>query len=385
MKKLRPKSFLLRGSQDRSVVVGAPPGFDFLASLRNASSIKASVAFGHMSGWDLIKATLVNSRAKGIQVLLGQSFLQTEPNVLDSLRECKPGRIRGKLAAALTTFHPKVWIVDAPDGAFAIVGSANLSKGGFSKNIECSAYVAGDDALKELDNWFAACWRSGSPLRSELCATYRAMYKRASAARAAAKKAIQEATDELADLEVSWRRQDAVEAARRFFASEPGREAQRKRTEAMEKITKCLKPRQFQFSKDDWHCFLKIPEFGNMKRIRRDTDRRLPQIRKAFLHLANKTVPLADRVDSIVPTGGRYHVPGIGLNIATKVLAMLDRRECAVYNVRVAKTLKAFGYKTERGATMGTHYAQFCKDTKSFVRDCGLSDMLSLDPFFLNY
>ena len=98
-----------------------------------------------------------------------------------------------------------------------------------------------------------------------------------------------------------------------------------------------------------------------MKRIRRDTDRHLPQIRKAFLYLADESKPLAARVDAVVAGRGRYHVNGIGMNIATKVLAMLNPKERAVYNKRAAETLETFGYDTNREATKGAMYASSVK------------------------
>jgi hypothetical protein len=87
VKRLKAQSFLKGGSPDRSLVIGAPTEFDFLASLRDAISIKAAIAFGHMSGWNQVSKALANSHALCIQILLGQSFLQTEPDVLEAL--CK--------------------------------------------------------------------------------------------------------------------------------------------------------------------------------------------------------------------------------------------------------------------------------------------------------
>jgi len=202
--------------------------------------------------------------------------------------------------------------------------------------------------------------------------TYREKYSKIANAKAAAKAAIQQATDELTALETTWRNQDAIEQVRRYFASKEGRDSGNRRIAAMAEIQKCLKPPSFAFTRHDWHDFLKIHEFGNMKRIRRNTDRHLPQIRKAFLYLADESKPLAARVDAVVAGSGRYHVPGIGMNIATKVLAMLNPKGRAVYNKRVLETLEAFGYYTNQGATKGALYAKFCSDMRVFVKDCGI-------------
>ena len=383
MKKARPQSFLKGGSPDRSVVVGAPAGFDFLATLREATSIKAAIAFGHMSGWDQIRSAIANSSAQSIQILLGQSFFQTEPEVVDSLLKLESNRFHGKLAPVQSTFHPKVWIVESRNSSYVIVGSANLSYGGFVDNTECSAYLSGRDTIQALNNWFKSLWKSAVPLKSELCQAYREKYSKIAGAKAAARAAIQQATDDLTALETTWRKQDAIEQVRRHFATQKGRDSGDRRIAAMDEIRKCLKPGSFAFTTRDWHRFLTIHEFGSMKRIRRDTDRHLPQIRKAFLYLADESKPLAERVDAVVAGRGRYHVNGIGMNIATKVLAMLNPRERAVYNKRAAETLETFGYDTNREATKGAMYAKFCKDWRIFVKDCGLSDMLRIDSFFV--
>jgi HKD family nuclease len=390
MKKLRPQSFLKNGSPERSVVVGAPADFDFLATLRDATSIKAAIAFGHMSGWSQVGSVLTNSRAENIQILLGQSFLQTEPDVLDSLRKLESAHFHSKLAPTQSTFHPKVWIVESRHTSYTIVGSANLSYGGFADSTECSAYLKSKEAVEAMNNWFSSLWKQGSQLKPELCQAYRERYGKAADARLAAKAAIQQATDELTALEMAWRKEEAIEQARKYFETKDNRDSGERRIAAMEAIRKCLKPRQFSFSKDDWHEFLKISEFGSMKRIRRNTDRHLPLLKKAFAHLADESKPLAARVDAVVPDRGRYHVPGIGMNIATKVLAMLNPDERAVYNERVAKTLRAFGYETNGERTDGELYAKFCRDMKAFVRDCDLPEMLrpemlSIDSFFEDY
>jgi HKD family nuclease len=385
VKRLKAQSFLKGGSPDRSVVIGAPTGFDFLASLRDAISIKAAIAFGHMSGWNQVSKALANSHAQCIQILLGQSFLQTEPDVLEALCKLESPCFHGKLAPAQPTFHPKVWIVESRNTSFVIVGSANLSYGGFADNRECSAYLSNKEAVNSLKSWFTSTWKESAQLKQELCDAYRERYCKTVEARNCAKIAIKQASDELTALQTAWRRGEAIAQASTYFKTAGGNDSGKRRIAAMAAIKKCLNPPSFAFSKNDWHNFLKIHEFGSMKRIRRDTDQYLPQVKKAFLYLADESTPLAARVDAVVPDRGRYHVPGVGMNIATKVLAMLNPKQRAVYNERVAKTLRAFGYDTNQGATEGALYAQFCSDMKAFVKDCGRSEMLSIDSFFEDY
>jgi hypothetical protein len=73
------------------------------------------------------------------------------------------------------------------------------------------------------------------------------------------------------------------------------------------------------------------------------------------------------------------------MNIATKVLAMLEPAARPVYNQPVADTLGAFGYATTTKESEGKRYEIFCREMSSFVKECGLSQMLKIDSFFEYY
>ena len=130
-------SFLKASPKGKSVLAGAPGAFDFLSAVREAQTIKCALAFGHMSGWHEINAALNASSAKSVAILLGQAFFQTEPDLLDRLTERQQDRkgFQGRLAPAKPTFHPKVWLLETSSATHAIVGSANLSRGGFIDNV----------------------------------------------------------------------------------------------------------------------------------------------------------------------------------------------------------------------------------------------------------
>lgn len=383
MSKVRP--FLTSRGPHGSVLIGAPDEFDFIQALRQASSIRAAIAFGHMTGWRKVENALRASSAKSIRILLGQAFLQTEPDVLDELYTLKSGSFQGRLAPSRPTFHPKVWMIETPSATHLIIGSANLSYGGFVGNTECSAYLKGPQSSEAISSWFDGLWKRSSPLTDELCRKYREQYNKAAAPRAKARTAIEAAGNELANAQMEWRRNDATREARRYFATTAGKEAAQHWREAMDRIRKCLNPPTFQFSKEDWLQFLSIPEFGSMGRIRRDTAQLLPDIRRAFLHLADERIELAQRVNDVVPHTGRFHVPGIGRNIATKILAMLHPKDMPVYNGRVEKALIAFGYRLGGEKSEGDRYRDFCREIRLFAQECELPDVLSVDPFFEHY
>jgi HKD family nuclease len=133
---------LEEGGDDRSVIVGAPEEFDFRAALKEATAVRIAMAFGHMTGWKEIEEHLTGSSAATIQVLLGQAFFLTEPQLLLRImslqKDSQAPRFEVKLASANGTFHPKVWIIDNDNTSLCIVGSGNLSRGGLLQNVECA-------------------------------------------------------------------------------------------------------------------------------------------------------------------------------------------------------------------------------------------------------
>ena len=91
------------------------------------------------------------------------------------------------------------------------------------------------------------------------------------------------------------------------------------------------------------------------------------------------------RMNEVVNKGRSHHVHGIGWNVATKVLAMLNPRKMPVYNQAVEETLRSFGYKIDPQESTGVAYQAFCTAMQSFVKECGQSEMLSIDAFFSHY
>jgi HKD family nuclease len=154
---------LLAGGTDLgSVLVGAPPDFDLLSSLRTSTTIRLAIAFGHMSGWELLREAFTRSTAHSVQVLFGQAFCQTEPKVLlefiNLAKRCRGRRFEVRLASDRSIFHPKVWIIEQKEMAAAIVGSGNLSGGGLRDNVECGIYTDNSGQVAALREWFETHW-----------------------------------------------------------------------------------------------------------------------------------------------------------------------------------------------------------------------------------
>jgi len=281
MEVTKPQPFLKRDPGSESVLAGVPANFDFLAALRDATSIRVAMAFGHMTGWRRIEAAILHSPSREIFILLGQAFFQTEPELLALLlarkRDSASPHLHVKLASVSSTFHPKVWIIENEHAANTqvIVGSANLSNGGLESNIECSAYLDSPSTATGMRNWFDALWSASPALTRERFDAYRKGYENTLQIREQARASVDAASVDLVRVEQSWRRDEAIKEARRYFLSPKGTAAAKRRVLAMKAIRKCLKPRSFDFGRTEWNRFLEIHEFGSMKRIRRDTAERL--------------------------------------------------------------------------------------------------------------
>jgi len=52
------------------------------------------------------------------------------------------------------TFHPKVLLIESPRRHCVVIGSGDLSGGGFLSNIECSLFSTVPRIVQQADGWF---------------------------------------------------------------------------------------------------------------------------------------------------------------------------------------------------------------------------------------
>ncbi len=189
-----------------------------------------------------------------------------------------------------------------------------------------------------MRDWFDALWDASPALTRERFEAYREGYESTLQLRKAGLRAsVDAAALDLEHLEQSWRREEAIKEAKRYFLSPKGIAAAKDVFGNRRRYANASSPDTLDFGQPEWNQFLEIHEFGSMKRIRRDTAERLPAIRRAFVHLADASIPLVQRVDDVIRRDGRLHVYGMGRNIVTKVLAMLEPQESLSTTKRLEK------------------------------------------------
>ncbi len=385
MAELALSPILESGSSDRSAVIGAPEDFDFLASLTNAQVVRVAVAFGHKSGWTQVEHALRRSTASRVEVLLGQAFYQTEPELifaLIGLQKQNAPVFEVRLAAAASIFHPKVWIVEGADRSFGIVGSGNLSRGGLLSNVECSLYTSRQTDVTALQHWFKVQW-AAAPDVAKTYEKYIADYQLLDPQRKTIDAKIGAATKAQADREATWQRGHAIKLSAAYFKSLHGKEEVQSRLSAIEKMRKLLHYPDFTFSVGEWQEFLRIPELGRI---------RLGHEQKTIDSLPT-LIPILKKLPNFKSVGPAVEAlqsqRGIGRNLATKLLAVYNPDKNVVVNEPVQSALRAFEYDRELDFEMtGPSYEKFLKDLAPFIEECEIARLApapALDAFFYDY
>jgi HKD family nuclease len=374
-----------------AAVLGLPQGFSLPFTLQTAKEIRLATAFAHRSGWRFLKEPVHGSKAT-IFLLAGRDCYQTEPKLLTDWLQLKAkanGRVKAHLASDEAFFHPKVLVVtfEQPERDFAVVGSGNLSEGGLSKNTECSLFITDATAVKQVADWFDIEFRRGLELNEKLIAVYEIDYNRNKDKRIALTKRDAETGKKLkAAAEAtmaSW--EEAVKAARKYFATTQFTVSYRKRQVGADEIGHALNAPSFDFDKNGLNAFFRIGPLGKLDPRSRDTLwRHRNRLKKALKQLAANPKAALPRV---LNPDGDLHVPGAGLNTITKILAALFPQEWPVYNRRVSVALAGFGYKHPRGASPAEKYIAYRDVMRRFAGACGTKstkpDALALDAFFL--
>lgn len=373
-------------------VVDLPQNFDLERKLRSAATIRLATAFAHWSGWKCIKSYVENSNARSC-LLTGLAFCQTEPTVLTDWCElAKARKVEPRLFINKgVTFHPKVLIVSGNKSRFAVVGSGNLSEGGFLNNIECSIYTENAAVVDHLTQWFDSLFeneRLTKRLRAEDVRQYRPRYEAARAAKQEVTKLQEEVEGELGESHrnqlAEWHK--AIAQARRFFASKEFKESyEEQRRIVREDIKTAIGYPDFDFDYVGLTRFYDIQDLGHLIQIRKDSVwKERKKLRHGLLQLIDDSKPIEVRINDLLNERGRHRIYGVGPNFVSKILAVHNPQEYSVLNDPVKKSLDKFGYERHRG-TIGQKYAEFASLMRRFMKESGARDSLAVDAFFYHF
>jgi hypothetical protein len=358
--------------------------------LREATGTDIVTAFAHETGWKLIKEHVVNSSGP-LRLLAGLSFVQTEPAVLRDWigREMARRRAKAYLWTGRQTFHPKVFVLRRSKGAVALVGSGNLSAGGLRDNVECFYYVDERSHVGAIAAWITQliAHKDCRTLSLKAIDEYEVLWKEARKKQRelnALDKRARAAAAEIQQAELkSWTQ--AVAAAKAFLKRDRGA-AWAAHRKAASRIKRLLDYPRFHFTESDWNEFYDVWELGHLIPIwKHRVYRQRDQLVAGLRILADRSRPIAERVNALCDRESPNYVEGFGLNAATKILASIEPSKWPVENHPIRAARKSFGYSPPRGGSFGEKYAVFADTMQTFKAASGAKDMLELDGFFYEW
>lgn len=129
--------------------------------IRNSGELTIAVAFLKMTGFRIIQKNLhsIVQSDKKITFIIGVDFYQTEPDALYKLFDFTKNNVNVKLYICTNknkTFHPKLYFSKKNNTFVAVIGSANMTSGGFDGNYELSSVITGDlseNIFNDLKNY----------------------------------------------------------------------------------------------------------------------------------------------------------------------------------------------------------------------------------------
>jgi hypothetical protein len=291
-------------------------------------------------------------------------------------------RLSVRLASAVTTFHPKIWLVTNGGTSQAIVGSSNLSNGGFSTNVEGNLYTDVRTAVEELAGWFADQWRIAHGLNSNFFEAYVDEHAKLKQQRMFLQTKIEQSQDTLASLEVKWRRKDAIDRACAYWKTEEGLLSVSDKQKAVSEMRTILHFPDFEFTPENYSEFVRLVEFGRIRLAYvEQTIAALPQLKAALKGIGSTTTSSSyNQLDRVY---------GLGPNLTSKFLAVYDPQQFIVVNGPVERALLSFGFSQEDLDPMdGVKYERFLKQLSPFIEEARIQGLLpaaALDAFFYFY
>jgi HKD family nuclease len=130
-----------------------------------------AVAWGTMSS---LATHLISHAPKVKWLAIGTHFHQTDPDLLDALRNIPGARVVANSSAG--TFHPKVYLFRTGQKFALVLGSPNFTKAGFGINHEAALFVEGnisEDLFQDIHNSIELTWNDANPIGDNFLRAYR--------------------------------------------------------------------------------------------------------------------------------------------------------------------------------------------------------------------
>ncbi|WP_347140262.1 phospholipase D family protein [Paracoccus sp. SSK6] len=372
--------------------------------LERAERFICIVAFAKMSGLKLIHKALEARVAGGMSAtfVIGIDFFQSEPKLLRKLLHLRTSasKVGGEVKvymgcdASPHTMHPKVYWIKGGKEEVLIVGSANMTFGGFSDNHEISAALsgAGRKWRRRLEDWVGERITSGDVVEATP-ALINAYEKRRNIYSAAMKAAEWRArrsmelpagqTIILSDLLAEMRADDGPEG----FAAQ----VKQRRSSHREAVALLagladdpdLKPRDFLPRYEEqiaqWHS-------GGLHRGKTALAKKAPLYQAALRAVAaERTQDPAALFDLLKSYFDK--IPRAGINVLTEILHTRDPKQFPVMNQNSVAGMglanfAGYPHAPAKTNVNGECYRSFAADAAALRQSLGLHDFTELDVLF---
>nr|WP_273033205.1 phospholipase D family protein [Pseudaminobacter soli] len=372
--------------------------------LENATRFICIVAFARMSGMKLIQNSLRARVDKGLSAtfVIGINFFQSEPDLLRALLRLRAAAARagGEIqvymgaAAGACTLHPKVYWFKGGRQEALIVGSANMTSGGFSDNHELSAALIGGGRKwqRRLEGWIGDRVTDGDIVEATpgLIDSYEKQRNIYCAAMKAAQWRARRSTEAspgqtivLSDLLIEMRADDGPDG---FDAQvKDRRRSRRKGATILDELARNpdLKPRDFLPRYEEqiryWHA-------GGLHRGKTSLAKKAPLYQEALRALA--AAPSQDPAGLFDLLKGYFdRIPRAGTNVLTEILHTRDPKRFPVMNRNSVAgmglaNINGYPRVPAKASVNGERYGRFAADAAVLCKSLGLSDFTELDVLF---
>lgn len=379
----------------------ATHGDEIVGLIQHAEHLECMVAFAKYSAKETLLKPLEGAVARGMtaRIAIGLSMYVTEPAMLYEFLKLEKdygARLKLYLSATDVTFHPKIYAVREPKGHKVIIGSANLTAGGFADNYEASIVVGDRDGelMESVEEHFESLINQRVLIRAtksrineyaKLYAVHEAWRKMASRRAEKISRGDLLSLDVLADRLADMKKDKTAHgfAAQRASRKQHRGQARRQIQEmaALGKITAAA----FLKIYEDLITWFHSSGLHRGKGIIATNGTQFVTALADILKLARANPSEAfDLLHSHF-----VDIDRAGINVLTEILHALDNKRYAVMNQNAVQGLMVAGYGGYPLRPLKTNvspalYGQFCSDAREVQNHLGLENFTELDALF-NY
>ncbi|HBN47873.1 MAG: NgoFVII family restriction endonuclease [Thalassospira sp.] len=373
-------------------------GQEIISYLEDADHFECLAAFatGSADGFaDQLKAAL--KRGMTARIAIGLSSYVTQPALLQSLLSLTKNNAFQLYLSHMDSeiFHPKIYCFRKGKRTRVLIGSANLTGGGFKENYEASAVVDNSEILAAIENWFDDLIDEEVllPASKSLIQEYEAAYEKNRVWQNLIRRQqmrIEQQTPEAGTL-VAMLAEMRKDTTKEGFDQEIALRARNARTarDIIANIAQYSERSDISFDKlygELLNCF----HSSGIVRSKSEV------CKQANIFAAAMEEILSYEIKSLKPTkayeilSSRFQgITGAGVNLLTEILHALDAERFAVMNGNATRGMNLaniyhFPTILNKTSIKPETYALFCETAERVKAKLNLDDMMELDALF-NY